>query len=120
MNQELKKQFVLELADHFPDIYVCSRIWSSWSYSTMEVDDFYLLYEDEDFIESIFQILKENKIDQDTVISYIENFEAFYNFDIEENFQSNLFHEDWLNYVDLEELCKFLNTYKLKFNVEKF
>jgi len=120
MNKELKETFLNELADHFQDIYVCTRIWSAWSYSTMELEDFYLLCDDEDFIQSVFNILKENKINQDVVISHIENFEAVYNFDIEENFQSNLFHEDWLNYVDIEEFCKFLNTYKLKSNFENF
>lgn len=120
MNEELRKRFLNELADHFQGIYVCTRVWSAWSYSTMNIEDFYLLCEDEDFIESIFLILKENEINQDIVVSQIENYEAFFNVDIENNFESNLFQDDWLEYVDINGLCDFLNIYKLKNNFNNF
>ena len=114
----IPQSFKYKLGDFFMDIYICERTWSGWSYNTMSKDDFYLLADDENFIETIIEILHLDKINDSIICEYIEDYEAHYNCDIENCFSSEYFDDCWLAFVDFDELVKYLNKFKSLYKIQ--
>lgn len=98
------------LKNTLTDCYVCTRVWSAWSYNTMSKDDFIPIQEDEDLLEEMLFDFKnhikskENKITLENIDDYYNNFqyEIYYNSDIDNYFESYYFKNDYLSYVDLD------------------
>ena len=73
----------------------------------MSIDDYFPFSEDDDFIDGLYNlIIEEKNLNVTSIESYCENFEGYYNSDIENKFQSNLFHDDYLEYIDIEQFLE--------------
>ncbi len=100
------------LTEAFNGCYFCSRVWSAWSYGTMAQEDFCLFSEDEDFSNGFYELVmkKGNKLSIDDIEVYCDSFDGYYNKDIEDNFINLCFHENYLDFVDLEEFLEELKV----------
>lgn len=112
----MKKNKIIDiLQNEIIDIYSCTRVWSAWSYGTMSLDDFVPVNEDEEVLNEIAdQILDLKNISIDSISSVLENYQFFYNDNIEDNFESHLFHEDIFEHIDLEKITQDISILKNK------
>lgn len=95
------------LQENFQDIFSCTRVWSAWGYGTMSLEDFIPFSEDEEALDEIVDNIVSNKLKTvDEVSAVFENYEMYYNSDIDNNFESHCFHDDYLEYVDLDNVSK--------------
>ncbi len=51
--EALRERLRYAIADSLGDIYVCSRVWSAWSYGTMSEDDFAPAADDDDVLDNL-------------------------------------------------------------------
>jgi len=101
------------LENNMNDVYACTRVWSAWSYNTMSLDDFLPFKEDDELIADFKEFLdKKNTVTIDDLVEFFENYEGYYNEDIENNFESHCFHDDYLEYSNLEDMAEEINTLK--------
>ena len=93
--------------DIFVDVYICTRVWSAWSYDTMSQDDFISL-NDTEFNQEFFDFLttKEFVINQEELILFLSNYQGYYNSDFENRFAPECFKDNWLDFYDIEEIFK--------------
>jgi hypothetical protein len=121
LNNKIKSVFY----DHFSNLYSCSRVWSAWSYDTMSESDFIAINEDVDIMSEIIEsILQLQEINIDSVISILENYtDIYYNENISE-FCQHSFHEDWIDYIILEDfiidVLPIVCEIKLSKNIKRF
>ncbi len=101
------------IENNMDDVYACTRVWSAWSYNTMSLDDFLPFKEDDELIADFKDFLdKKNNVTVDDLVEFFENYEGYYNEDIENNFESHCFHDDYLEYSNLEDMAEYINTLK--------
>ncbi len=101
------------IENNMDDVYACTRVWSAWSYNTMSLDDFLPFKEDDELIADFKDFLdKKNNVTVDDLVVFFENYEGYYNDDIENNFESHCFHDDYLEYSNLEDMAEEINTLK--------
>lgn len=101
------------IENNMDDVYACTRVWSAWSYNTMSLDDFLPFKEDDELIADFKEFLdKKNTVTIDDLVEFFENYEGYYNEDIENNFESHCFHDDYLEYSNLEDMAEEINTLK--------
>lgn len=110
----MKDEKISELLENnMNDVYACTRVWSAWSYNTMSLDDFLPFKEDDELIADFKEFLdKKNNVTVDDLVEFFENYEGYYNEDIENNFESHCFHDDYLEYSNLEDMAEEINTLK--------
>ena len=110
----MKDEKISELLENnMNDVYACTRVWSAWSYNTMSLDDFLPFKEDDELIADFKEFLdKKNTVTIDDLVEFFENYEGYYNEDIENNFESHCFHDDYLEYSNLEDMAEEINTLK--------
>lgn len=95
------------LMENFNDIYHCTRVWSAWGYNTMTHDDFVLFEEEDEALDEIVEKIITNKAQNiDDLQAIFENYEMYHNDDIDNNFDSNFFDSQYLDYVDLETISQ--------------
>jgi len=108
-----KNEFDIQMQSTFKRCYSCTRVWSAWSYDTMSQDDFNeMAFGDEafdEFYNHLHKMLCHFKIESiEYFIAVIENqlnqYELFYNEDIESRFDSIYFDNDIFNYLDIATL----------------
>lgn len=116
------QSFLRILESEFDYIYFCSRDWSGWSYNTMSVEDFYYLFEDENFIDTLIDIIKGDNITPLYISDTLADYEAYYHTDIDSKnlFTSECFHENWLDFVEIENISKLINNFKIKNKITNF
>lgn len=116
-NEALEK----EVGQSFENIYSCTRVWSAWSYNTMTTDDFAPFEKgDEAFDEFVTELKKSlltEKIDTadkfyDLVEKHICNYALYYNEDMDRNFDSHAFKEDFLGETDLTNIYPAAKKYQ--------
>lgn len=102
-----------ELSYSFKGCYSCTRVWEAWSYGTMTVDDFQEFQKgDTAFDEAFSTIIKHIKNGEikntNDIIHFLENnYELFYNQDLEYDFSSEAFSYDYTSYLDYNRIeCK--------------
>jgi hypothetical protein len=117
---KLSDKLTTELPDFFDCIYFCNKNWNAWQNEYMEREDFCYIYEDSNFLKAIYEIIKEDNINEEVVISYLNNFDAFYNGSLYYNFEPECFHEDWLDYINFDAFLKYLKKLKLVLNISNF
>lgn len=111
LESELKLLIIKEnLKESLIDCFSCSRSWSGWSYETMSQDDFHHLPEDEDLITELAESMLPLYDDKDSdktldVFGYVE---IYYNNNIENQFYIDAFHDDFMEYIDVEMLVSHL------------
>lgn len=107
---EVEKIFFSPFLSQFYCVFVCTRVWSAWSYNTMTKDDFVMLTETE-FTNDFFIFIEDNnfKIDIQQLINFLENYEAYYNQLFYVNFEKEHFDQDWISNFDIESLYQSLN-----------
>lgn len=108
----LKQEAVkIAIKTDFEDCYSCCRVWSAWSYNTMSQDDFIPVSDDPDVLEeiseSIVQKINDNA-DFESILSVFDDYVFYYNNNIENNFDSMSFHEDYFDYIDVSSLKELL------------
>jgi hypothetical protein len=110
----MNEQQISELIENnMNDVFACTRVWSAWSYNTMSLDDFLPFKEDDELIADFKDFLdKKNNVTVDDLFDFFENYEGYYNDDIENNFESHCFHDDYLEYSNLEDMAEEINTLK--------
>lgn len=102
-------------SNHLDSVYSCTRVWSAWGYGTMSKDDFILFSEDDDIINEFKEFINsKNSIDIDALEDALAQYEGFYNPNIEDNFDSDCFDEDFLSHCDLEAMANDINSMKQK------
>ena len=76
------------IENNMNDVYACTRVWSAWSYNTMSLDDFLPFKEDDELIADFKDFLdKKNNVTVDDLVGFFENYEGYYNDDIDNNFE---------------------------------
>jgi hypothetical protein len=101
------------IENNMNDVYACTRVWSAWSYNTMSLDDFLPFKEDDELIADFKDFLdKKNNVTVDDLVGFFENYEGYYNDDIDNNFESHCFHDDYLEYSNLDNMAEEINTLK--------
>lgn len=101
------------LENNMDDVYACTRVWSAWSYNTMSLDDFLPFKEDDELIEDFKNFLEQkDKVTVDELTGFFEGYEGYYNDNIEDNFESHCFHDDYLEYSDIENMAAEINEIK--------
>lgn len=108
-----KENFENKLESTFESIYSCTRVWGAWSYNTMGVDDFPPFQRGDEAFDEMSTHLK-NILDNKKIVSFDEfvdvvtnvvcNYDLYYNSDIDHCFDSQYFHQDVLDYIDLTDL----------------
>ena len=95
------------LQENFQDIYSCTRVWSAWGYQTMSIDDFIPFSEDDEALNEVVDTIVDNKLKTiEDIYGVFENYQMYHNDNIDDNFESVFFHDDYLEYVDLEVVSK--------------
>lgn len=96
------------IRENFGEVYLATRVWSAWSYGTMSVDDFVPLSEDEYIIDELTDKLIKSK-NKDEIYGAFQEYELYYNNDIENDFNPDSFDDDWLydrDIVDMESISE--------------
>lgn len=110
--EKIEKILIKEIMkETFDNCYSCFREWSAWSYGTMTDEDFLNVAEDEELLEEISESFinmtkEKNEIDEEDINNFFENLEYqfYYNEDIDRNFDSIFFKDDYLSYIDLDAI----------------
>jgi valyl-tRNA synthetase len=110
----MNEQQIAELIENnMNDVFACTRVWSAWSYNTMSLDDFLPFKEDDELIADFKEFLdKKSNVTVDDLVEFFENYEGYYNDDIENNFESHCFHDDYLEYCDMDTMANDINELK--------
>jgi hypothetical protein len=112
-----KDEISEQLNSSFSNIYGCTRVWKAWSYDTMTLDDFPPFQKGDEAYDEMKvkfdQIIKSVKNTDELHEFFIDlDYDLYYNSDIESNFESNFFHQDYLDYVDLSTLMEKIKAYQ--------
>lgn len=125
--EKLKKMLEVEdkirdkMESVFEGCYSCGRVWSAWSYGTMSVDDFYPFSKGDESFEEVFDLIKKEvskepfkNVDDfvNKFISIMENYNLYYNENIDRYFNSNSFNDDYLGIIDVSDLFNNFKEYQ--------
>lgn len=109
-----------KFSSFFSCIYFCDCVWSAWSYNTMTQDDFLAMSEDEDYLKDILEDILKKEITIENIEEAFNTTEAYFCEDLEHCFSQEYFAEDFLSYIDFEELIPFLKQLKVQQNIKIF
>lgn len=116
INNSIMQQF----SSFFENIYFCDRAWSAWGYGTMTQNDFLPISEDEEYLKDILKDILKKEITSENIEEAFNNTEAYFCDDIENCFSQEYFAEDFLSYIDWEELVPFLLKLKINLSFNNF
>ena len=114
----MKEEIKNILINNFDDLFICTRTWSAWSYATMTHDDFIPLVANSNLLDEITENLS-YATDIDTIEEIFNDYNFYYNSDIDNNFYSQAFDDDWHSHYNVKHVFKSildLNKISLKLN----
>ncbi len=118
---DVEDKMIKQMERTFEGCYSCGRVWSAWSYGTMTVNDFYPFDSSDDSFKEAFDSLKKEisiepfkNIDDfsDKFCKILENYELYYNENIDRYFNSGSFNSDFLGIIDVSDLYKGFKEYQ--------
>lgn len=119
--EELENKMLKSMESTFEGCYSCIRVWSAWSYGTMEAEDFIPFDKDDEIFAECFNKIKEDIIKTpvknedefyDKVIDVVSNYTLYYNENIDRNFRNDAFNDDIFGIVDLKDMYKNFKEYQ--------
>lgn len=109
------------LNNAFDNVYSCIRVWAAWSYDTMTTEDFVPFQKGDEAFDEFSTNLKNSlikeKIDTpdkfyEIVEKHVSNYELHHNDDMDRNFHSNAFNQDFLGEIDLSAIYPAAKKYQ--------